>query len=262
MGRRDLTGRRVLLTGASAGVGRAVAERLAACRTHLLLVARNTQRLQALVPELRAQGAAQVEIVAGDLTQGAVRSQAVQRVQELWGGLDLLINNAGVSAQGRFVDGAAAAVREVFELNFFATVELTRLAVPLLRAGNSSVLVNIGSVLGHRGVPFNSAYCGSKFALRGWSEAIRPELKRLDIDLLLVSPGTIQTDFFDHLVARTAAPPWPQQRGIAPQAVASQIVRALQSRRQEIYPNWRGRLLLLGNRYFPRLVDRFMQRYG
>ena len=262
MGRRDLTGRRILLTGASSGVGRALALKLAPHHTHLLLVARSEQPLRSLAHELKELGAASAEPLAGDITDPVVRSRAITHVQKAWGGLDLLVNNAGISAHGRLVESNEATLRKILEVNFFAAVELTRSALPLLCESHDSVVLNVGSILGHRGIPYNNEYCASKFALCGWSEAVRPELRKLGVDLLLVSPGTIETHFFDHLVANSGTTPWAKQRGIPPEKVAEQIIRALQRRKQEIYPNWRGRLLVLANRFFPRLVDRVMKPYG
>ena len=148
------------------------------------------------------------------------------------------------------------------ELNFFAVTELTRLALPLLRDGCDPLIVNISSILGHRAIPHQSEYCASKFALRGWSEALRAELHGLGIGLLLVSPGTTETEFFDHLLEKQSTTPWGKQQGISPEAVAKQIVRAIERRNREIFPNWRGRLLVWANRCCPGLVDRVMNRYG
>jgi short-subunit dehydrogenase len=262
MGRRDLTGKRILITGASAGVGRALAIQLAPLGTQLLLVARREQALLELAHELTALGAASADFVAGDITESAVREQAARWMDDNWGGLDVLVNNAGVSAQGRFAAGHEETLRRILEVNFFAAVELTGLVAALLRESPDSVVVNVCSILGHRGVPHNNEYCASKFALRGWSEAVRPEFSKAGVDVLLVSPGTIATEFFDHLIAKTDATPWGKQRGIPPKKVAEQIVRALQRRKPEIYPNWRGHLFVLLNRFFPRLVDRVMRRYG
>ena len=91
---------------------------------------------------------------------------------------------------------------------------------------------------------------------------MRTELHGRGIDVLLVSPGTIDTEFFSHLLATSDALPWGKQKGISPAAAARQIVRAIELRRTEIYPNWRGRLLVAVNRWAPRLVDRVMNRFG
>jgi len=261
MARRSLQDRRILLTGASSGIGRALAIELAPFHTRLMLLARREAPLRELVDELKHLGAASAEAIVGDVTDADLRSTVAQRIRDDWQGLDLLVNNAGVSAHGRFVGSSPTVLRKIMEVNFFAAAELTRLLQPMLAVGEDPLLVNIGSILGHRGVPFNSEYCASKFALRGWSESIRPELARDGIGLMLVSPGTTDTEFFDHLIAQGEKLPWGEQKGLPVQKAAEQIIRAIQRRRFEIYPNWRGRFLVLLNRTAPWLVDRIMNRY-
>lgn len=262
MGRRSLHERRILLTGASGGIGRELALQLAPFGAKLLLVARREDALLELADELRQLGASEVIPVIGDVTEGAVQADIVQRIRDNWGALDLLINNAGVSAHGRFEQSSPEVLRKIMEVNFFAAVELVRASIPLLREGEDSLLVNIGSILGHRGIPYNSEYCSSKFALRGWSESIRPELARDGIALMIVSPGTTDTEFFDHLIAKGEKMPWNQHRGLPPEKVATQIISGMQRRRFEIYPNWRGRMLVLLTRIAPWWLDRVMNRYG
>ncbi|QDS98934.1 SDR family oxidoreductase [Adhaeretor mobilis] len=253
---------RVILTGASSGIGAALARALAKERARLILVARRHDRLEQLAEECEADSTTSIDLVVGDVTDPKLRERAIATAQARWGGLDLLINNAGVSAHGKFEDNASETFRQIMEVNLFAAAELTRLAVPLLRIGRTPAIVNVSSILGHRGAPLNSEYSASKFALRGWSEALRAELASDGIDVMLVSPGTTDTPFFDHLLEKQAKLPWGSSKGIPPEAVAAQIVTALRRRRREIFPNWRGRLLVTANRLAPGLVDRIMKKYG
>ena len=262
MSRRSLANRRILLTGASSGIGRALALQLAPFGTQLLLLARREAPLVELTAELKRLGAASAEPIIGDVTDAGLRAAVSDQIRNDWGSFDLLINNAGISAHGRFDGSTPEVLRQIMEVNFFAAAELLRETLPLLKTGEDPLLVNIGSILGHRGIPFNSEYCASKFALRGWSEAIRPELARDGVDLLLVSPGTTDTEFFDHLIAKGEKLPWGEQQGLPAEKAAAQIIRAIERRRHEIFPNWRGRALGLLNRLSPRLVDRMMKRYG
>ncbi len=262
MSRRSLTNRRVLLTGASSGIGRALALQLAPVGAKLMLLARRETPLLELAEELKRLGAASAEPIVGDVTDPNLRTAVTDRIRNNWGGLDLLINNAGVSAHRRFDSSSTEVLRKIMEVNFFGATELLRETLPLLKTGEDPLLVNIGSILGHRGVPSNSEYCASKFALRGWSEAIRPELAREGIGLLLVSPGTTDTEFFEHLLAKNEQLPWGKQQGVPAEKVATQIISAIERRQHEIFPNWRGKMLELLNRLSPRLVDRIMKRYG
>ncbi len=147
------------------------------------------------------------------------------------------------------------------EVNFFALVEMTRLALPLLKQGVKPIVVNVSSILGHRGVPHSSEYSASKFAVQGFSEAIRAEFTRLGIDVLVVSPGTTETEFFDRVIERTADAKWPEHKPVSAARVARQTVRAIRSGRHEIIPYRWGRVLCWLNRLSPRLVDGLMARY-
>jgi short-subunit dehydrogenase len=267
MTRRTLAGKRALVTGASSGIGRELAVQLAREGVSLILVARREPELRALQldltkSELSGESPRAIHIVPGDVTRGATRDAAIELARKHLGGLDILINNAGVSAHGRFEDASPERLRAIMEVNFFATAELTRTALPLLREGNEPAVVNIGSILGRRGVPFNSDYCASKFALVGWSESIRPELARHGIDVLLVNPGTTDTDFFEHMIEKTGEPPWKKQQGVAPSKVAQATIEAIRRRKSEIVVGKRGQFLVWLNRTAPRWLDRRLSRYG
>jgi short-subunit dehydrogenase len=199
--------------------------------------------------------------VAGDVTDPAVRQQVFETVRSGFGGLDILVNNAGIGAMGLFEHADPARVRRIMDVNFFAPVEMTRLALPLLKQGTNPIVVNVSSIFGHRGVPHSSEYCASKFAIRGFSESLRAELTRHRIDVLVVSPGTTETEFFEHVIQRTGEPSWPPHRAVPAAAVARQTVRAIRRGRHEIIPYRWGRFLDWLNRLSPRLVDRLMARY-
>jgi len=209
--KRELKDRRAIVTGASSGIGRELAVELARHGAAVVVVARREDRLRQLAEQIAALGTP-VETVAGDITELATRQRAIDAAQSKLGGLDILVNNAGVGAMGAFADSDPQALRRVMETNFFALVEMTRLALPLLKQGVRPIVVNLSSILGHRGVPYNSAYCASKFAVQGFSESIRAEFTRLGIDVLVVSPGTTETEFFDSVLEHTAKPGWPEHK--------------------------------------------------
>lgn len=259
MAKRSIVGLRGILTGASSGIGRALADQLVRGGAQLVVVARRDERLGQLATSLTG-AAGRVETLAGDITDPAVRQAALNRATSAFGGLDLLINNAGAGALGRFADASPDRLRKIMELNFFAPAELIRAAVPLLRAANKPIVVNVSSVLGHRAVPRHSEYCASKFALQGLSESLRAELSKLGIDLLVVSPGTTETEFFDSSID-AGETPWPKTRAMPAAVVARKTVAAIQAGKHEIVLG-NGKLLALLNRLSPRLLDRAMARYG
>jgi short-subunit dehydrogenase len=258
---RHLTSRRALVTGASSGIGRALALELARHGANVVLFARREDRLTQVAAEISKLGRRAIA-VAGDVTNAADRQRALAAARDQFGGLDILVNNAGVAAHGRFADADPSRVRPIMEVNFFAPVELIREALPMLRKGVRPIVVNIGSILGRRGSPHKSEYSASKFAIHGFSEAVRPELARLGIDVLVVAAGPTETEHFDVLLEGTAKLPWGDPPRQPADQVARAIVRGIERGRHEIVTSWRGRLLLLLNRCCPRFVDWIMSRYG
>ncbi len=259
--RTDLRGARVLLTGASSGIGRALTLELARHGARLVLASRNRERLDSLTAEVHAAGGEAVA-VATDVTDPVQRARLVEQTVAALGGLDVLVNNAGVGAMGWFADATEERVRRIFEVNFFAATELTRLALPHLRQGRKPLLVNVGSVVGRRGLPGCAEYCASKFALSGWSESLRPELARHGVHVLLVTPGRIETEFRDHLLGREVQFAWQRGKAMSPERCARIILRAMRGRSHEVVLTAEAKLLLWANRLCPWLVDWLMTRYA
>lgn len=249
------------MTGASSGIGRALAIELARLGVDLVLVARREDRLAEVVEQVAQLGRRAIA-VPGDVTDAGARRCAVDACRDELGGLDILVNNAGIAAHGRFAEADPARLRPIMEVNFFAPVELIRESLPLLRAGRQPIIVNVGSILGHRGCPHKSEYSASKFALHGFSEAIRPELATLGIDVLVVAAGPTETEHFDVLIEEKGELPWGNPRRKPAADVAREIVRAIERGKHEVITSWRGRLWVRLNRLAPRLVDRIMARYG
>lgn len=258
--KRDLNRRRAIVTGASSGIGRETALELARQGVDLIVVARREDRLGQLVEQITSMGRT-VQAVVGDITDPETRQRAIGAAQAKLGGLDILVNNAGVGALGLFENAGPDRVRRVMEVNFFALVEMTRLALPLLKQGGKPIVVNISSILGHRGVPHRSEYSAAKFAVQGFSEAIRAEFVRLGIDVMVVSPGSTETEFFESEIDRTSEPNWPKHKPVSAAEVAREIVRGICAGRHEIIPYRWGRVLCWLNRLSPRLVDGIMAKY-
>jgi short-subunit dehydrogenase len=260
MPHRNLTGRRALITGASGGIGRALAFELSRRGAHLVLLARREKQLNEVVEFIRQESQRPAVGIVGDVTDAGTRQFALEAAQREFGGLDILVNNAGVSAHGAFADARPDRLRAIFETNFFAAVELIRAALPLMRVGQQSIVVNVGSILGKRAVPDKSEYCASKFALHGFSEALRAELAIDGISVLVAAVGPTETEFFEHLIEDRGAPPRRIVSGASPERVASLIVGAIQHGRREIVVGWQARLLDWANRVCPRAVDRYLAR--
>lgn len=269
--KRPIKGARCILTGASSGVGEALARVLAGEGVRLVLTARREEKLVQLATDLQDQYGNRPIVVAGDITSALLRERLVQSAQDEYGGIDMLINNAGVGAMGLIGDTSLEVVRQLAEVNWFSVVDLIGRTLPALRnsakdykcnsAGIRPIIVNLGSVVGLRGTPHYGVYGAMKSAIGNMSDALRAELVKESIDVLLVCPGTTSTGFFDSLLECKSKPNFPAHRTVTPQYVAQRIVSAMKKGRHRLIPHFESRILNGLDRISPRLVDWIMSRY-
>jgi short-subunit dehydrogenase len=252
---RNIAGLRVIVTGASSGIGRELVKQLIVQGAKVVAIARRQERLEELAAELACDE--RLAILAGDVTQAAIRVAAFDLCESRFGGLDALVNNAGIGSVGPFEENDEARLREVLEVNFFAPAAFIRAALPLLRKGNKPLIVNVSSVLGHRAIRGMSEYCASKFALHGLSDALRAELASEGIGVTLISPSTTASEFFDSakgdrssLVRRFGA--------MTPASVAKHTLRAMRWGRHEIILTPGGKLLVWLDRLCPPIMNRLI----
>jgi len=261
--RRKLAGLRVLITGASQGIGRAMAIDAAKRGMRVLVSARSADllaQLAAEVKQLQLPTGAAFETVQADLVKPADRQKMVDAALQHFGGLDVLINNAGIGATGHFVDSEPDVLRQIFETNFFGTTETTRAFLPLLKKGVTPAIVNISSVVGRRAIPGRSLYAASKFAIQGWSEAIRAELSKDDVDVLVVNPGLTQTNFSKNMLEAKARVQLDHLRGMTSEEVGAATLNALAKGKNEITLTFKGKLLVWMGRFLPGVVDFFAKK--
>src|SRR5262245_60222976 len=159
MARRAISGLRTIVTGATSGIGRALVIELVRRGAKVVAMGRRGERLEALARELDSPN--HFRFVVADVRLPQDRYASLEMASREFGGLDCLINNAGVGALGRFESADEARLRQVMEVNFIAPAEFIRAAIPLLKAGHQPIIVNVGSVLGHRAMPEKSEYCAS-----------------------------------------------------------------------------------------------------
>jgi short-subunit dehydrogenase len=256
---RRIAGLRILITGASQGIGRALAEAAASQGARVLAGARSDELLRELADKVRSRGAT-LETVHADVTSPEDRRRMVEAAVRSFGGLDVLVNNAGIGATGHFAEVTPDRLRQIMEVNFFGLVETTRAFLPLLRQGNQPAIVNISSIAGKRGIPARSEYSASKFAVQGFSEALRAELAADDIDVLVVCPGLTQTNFSQNMIEQKARLRLDHMRGMTAEHVAAATLRAIAGGRNEICLTFQGRLMVFVSRFLPRLADRIAAR--
>ncbi len=261
MARRNLKNARIIVTGASSGIGRALAIQLCQRGANVLATARRVERLNEL-RELCKSMPGVLTTLEGDLTSQQHRQKILEQATSQWNALDVLINNAGAGAIGRFDDASSDRLRRVMEIDFFAPVELTRLCLPLLERGRRPAILNIGSVLSHRAVPNKSEYCAAKFAMRGWAESLRVELAAQNIEVLMLSPSTTRSEFLDALVDTKADEKSKSVGSMLPERVAQLAISALVRSKREMVLSLGGKCLVWAGRLFPRLTDRILGRFA
>ena len=257
--RRKIAGSRILITGASQGIGRALAEQASQRGGRVLAAARSDELLRDLAAQPKARGAV-LETVQADVTSPEDRQRLVDAAVRHFGGLDILVNNAGIGATGHFADCGPDRLRKIMEVNFFGVTETTRVFLPLLRQGNRPAIVNISSIAGKRAIPARSEYSASKFAVQGFSEALRAELAKDGIDVLLICPGLTQTNFSKNMLEQKARVQLDHMRGMTSEQVARATLRAIERGKNEITLTFQAKLIALVSRFFPRLADRIAGR--
>lgn len=214
---------RALITGASGGIGAALALGLSSRYSHLFLVGRRQDRLEELVGRIRG---CKVTVLVGDLANPAFLQHIVSTVG-LSEGLDLLVNNAGVGLFGGFDVQSDEEISNVIQVNLLAPMMLTKAMLPALRIRQSQV-INVGSAFGAIGYPGFSAYSASKFGLRGWTEALSRELSDSSVRVRLFSPRATLTEMNDERVRKLNAGLNVAQD--TPEAVVAQFMTFLNSR--------------------------------
>ncbi len=210
----ELRNQVVIVTGASSGIGEAIVRRLVAGGARAACLARRIEKLDALRAEIDAGGGATL-MVAGDVTVAADRERLVVETLARFGRIDALVNNAGYGQRGPLERVPIAAVRANFETNVFSLLALTQLVVPHLRVQGSGRVVNVGSVAGKIARPLTTVYDATKHAVEGLTDGLRGELKPFGVQVVLVRPGLISTEFGDTaraVSAETLADAGPYQR--------------------------------------------------
>jgi len=258
--RRNLEGLRVLVTGASQGIGRSLVLEAAKAGMRVMAAARTPDLLAQLKSEADALGKGEVEMVVADVTSPADRATMVKAVTEAFGGLDILVNNAGIGATGHFAEANQERLRKIFEVNVFGLTETTRVFLPMLKKGKTPAIVNISSVAGIRGIPARSDYSASKFAIEGFSMALRNELSKDGVDVLVVCPGLTQTNFSHNMLERKALLQMDHMRGMTSEEVARETLKSMQKGRDRVLLTRETRLISMVTRFLPWLADRIAKK--
>jgi NAD(P)-dependent dehydrogenase (short-subunit alcohol dehydrogenase family) len=253
----------VVITGASAGVGRAVALEFARKRCNVALIARGKDRLESAASEARQFGIKAVPVVA-DVADAAAVDAAADRVEQELGPIDVWVNDAMVTIFAPVHMIAPEEFRRVTEVTYLGQVNGTLAALKRMRPRNRGTIVQVGSALSYRAIPLQSAYCAAKFAVRGFTDSLRSELahERSNIRLTMVQLPAVNTPQFDWARSRMARKSEPVPPIFQPEAIAREIVRAAREAPREL---WIGRSALkaiIGTMLLPRLGDHVLATEG
>jgi NAD(P)-dependent dehydrogenase (short-subunit alcohol dehydrogenase family) len=200
---RKIRGSTVVITGATSGIGRETARAFARTGARVVVAGRREERLQALVSEIETKGG-EALAVRTDVSDQAQVEPLIEQAKQRFGRIDTLVNNAGVGIAGRFEEQPLEDFRRVMAVNFWGAVYACKAVVPRMRAQpRGGVIINVASILGKRGMPFETAYCASKFALAGFSEALRTEVMAEGIEVSTIFPGAVESEIWESAANKT-----------------------------------------------------------
>lgn len=249
----------VVITGASSGIGKALAATALAAGAKVVVCARNKEKLVQLFPASQ-----QLLCIQADVSKEADCAAMIEQVIAQWGGVDVLINNAGISMRALFDEVGLQVLKELMDVNFWGAVYCTKYALPsLLKRGG--VVASVSSIAGYRGLPCRTGYSASKFALQGFMESLRAELLHSGVHVMWVSPGFVSSNIRN--VARNstgdsqAESPLDEGKLMTPETCARIIIDGVQRRKRTIVMSTQGKLAVWLNKLFPAIADTMVYRH-
>ena len=255
----SLANKIIVITGGSSGIGKALVEIALARGARVAVCARNLDKLVALFPESE-----KLLCVKADVSKEADCHVFIEDVLNKWGGVDVLINNAGISMRALFADVDLAVIRELMDINFWGAVYCTKFALPSILKSRG-VVAGISSIAGYRGLPARTGYSASKFALQGFLESLRTELLYSGAHVMWVSPGFTSSNIRN--AARSsngsaqAETPLDESKLMRAEECAQRILDGIQARKRTIVMTRQGKLAVWLNKLFPALADKLVYKH-
>lgn len=250
----------VLITGASSGIGEALAYEAAAKGYNIVIAARNFEKLNAVKLKCDTIGG-HTEIVLCDVSKKEDCEHLINETIRHFSQLDLLINNAGISMRALFADCDLSVIESVMAINFWGTVYCTRYAMPYLLKSKGSV-VGVSSIAGIKGLPARTGYSASKFAMHGFLESLRIENRKTGLHVLIACPGytasNIRNTALNKEGGQQSESPFDESKLMQPEEVASEIFKAIDKKKNYLFLTFQGKATYFLSKFFPRLLDKLV----
>ncbi len=260
---RSSSGRVVVITGASAGVGRATARRFGAQGARVCLVARGKDGLEAAAREIEQAGGTAI-VCPADVSDSDQVERVAETAERQLGPIDVWVNDAMVTVMSTIAESTAEDFRRVTEVTYLGAVNGTLSALQRMRPRNQGTIVQVGSALAYRAIPLQSAYCAAKHALRGFTDSLRTELlhENSRVHVTMVQLPALNTPQFEWSKIRFDHHPQPVPPIYQPEVAAEAIVLAAGARRREVWVGAWNEALIFGNKLAPSVGDRYLARTG
>ncbi|MDN5698527.1 MAG: SDR family NAD(P)-dependent oxidoreductase [Rubrobacter sp.] len=255
---KTLENRVAVVTGASSGIGDPAAKEIARRGAVVALAARDGEKLVGIAREIRRAGGIALPVQTDVTDDESVRNFISRTVSEL-GGVDVLVNNAGLGLSGRVGELRADDLRYVYEVNVLGPLRCIQAALPHMRVGGR--IINVSSVVGLRAIPKGGGYCSSKFALNALSEALRVEIAERGITVTSVYPGTTRTAFRDNSRRTKDEKRGWRPKGVPPEKVATKIARAAERGGRDLHVSLQDLAFTTASALSPSLVDRALRSW-
>ena len=254
----------VVVTGASAGIGRAAVQQFARAGARIALIARDPERLEAARAEAERLGSPQAIAIPADMADHGQVEAAAGRAETELGPIDIWINNAMATVFAPFADISPEDFRRVTDVTYHGFVWGTMAALKRMRPRNRGTIVQVSSALAYRSIPLQSPYCGAKHAIKGFTQSVRTELEheRSGIHLALVDMPGVNTPQFEWCKTTLTHHPKPIGTYYQPELAARAIYWAAHARRAEICVGYPTLAAMLAEKFIPRLLDRYLARTG